>query len=1268
MMNNRSKHRNAWVLSGNKYYLVLFIIIIMSNVSLFSQNSLSVEGSPTLRFRLGVSVPSNVVRGFGAKHGVTIDLNYDGGRRFYDYMTKGPGFFSYIDFAIGLYDFWGGPGEREFLRGMLDKADEEGGKVEISVKLYGLDLGWLGWEPYLYLLLEAIGANRLSMRYIFLAGEWSYKNKVPPNWDDLYADFQKAKQIVNSYGYELGWAGEGKYLTNIPNDRYNEFYALGPRKRAQQVSRDPNCTKGARLCYNGANRWERPNDVFLEAFTMWDREANIPNTPPYYICYDKFKEFIRGAVDRFDASNGVYPQAVCFEIMPETFNDVEGVECPYLEWWRQFAEIYDLMVYNNAVKIRDPPGLQAPSPFPPYPCGLKYQNDAENLPPFSVQCGGMFKGSITARNEYTRTALRNTEMEVYLIRRTPRLGAPPWYPLPITKEEWSSMIFVGKVRTGSDGWARGFTLPAPVEPGFYTVVARVPSSGQEMEAFSDVLEGIWVVERVHRVKVRTNVKARLNFGPSVYGPPWQNCDPERWVEPNKPVVGNCAQGEWKFIVPSEVIDGQGKKWVFSHWEDGSTNPVRTILVDRDLVLEAYYSGLDAKSKLNVQGYVRDDRCYPLAGASVTVTSPLDQVVAITDLQGKYAVTLSVNGPGDRVEITATYHGRSGSASSTISDRSSSMQINVTIPRTSTSISCSVSPSTVLIGGSVTVSGMISPAVGGAMVTLTYAKPNTSSFTRTVTTSPNGVYSDNYTPDKLCSYSVIASWPGDEDYKEATSLPVLFTVKKNPSSISITLDSTSISPGNTLRISGTLSPPLSNVQVILSYSVKGGGWAPLRNLTTDSNGRFSYVWANTPSFEGEYELRASWLGDDYYEGSARSVLFVVMKVVNPPVSDFSDITEEPYSVANPDLPEQNITVTSPTPNFTVSVDPKAVKLPKVSGYNTTVTIRVSSLSNYTIELSLKVSGIPEGIGARLSQETLMVQRLGSIFTILVINTGESPPDQGNYGILIECNSGDVVVSDLVNLIVVDRVSTLIEVNMTPALIQYGDIILINGSVSPPRQANILATIVLKNGTEIDTATFSTDETGKFSRSIRILLAPDEYIIRMSCEEDAFFSGDVLNLTLRVKRASIIITLGSNSTKANLDEPIFLNGIVTTTKGEPVKNMDLTILISGETGTISVPAKTNENGTYTAVISRLSAGKYEAVSLIEGNDYYELARSQPVKIEIIHPVSRTLNDIVYPIISTALSILILITSLRIMVSCVHKIREERSYRANRTRDKK
>jgi Ca-activated chloride channel family protein len=76
--------------------------------------------------------------------------------------------------------------------------------------------------------------------------------------------------------------------------------------------------------------------------------------------------------------------------------------------------------------------------------------------------------------------------------------------------------------------------------------------------------------------------------------------------------------------------------------------------------------------------------------------------------------------------------------------------------TSVIVSCSVSPSNVHLGESVTVSGSISPSVSDVMVTLVYTKPDGSTFMRTRLTNP-GDYSDVYIPDMLGSWSVSASF-------------------------------------------------------------------------------------------------------------------------------------------------------------------------------------------------------------------------------------------------------------------------------------------------------------------------------------------------------------------------------------------------------------------------------------------------------------------------------------------------------------------------------
>ena len=72
------------------------------------------------------------------------------------------------------------------------------------------------------------------------------------------------------------------------------------------------------------------------------------------------------------------------------------------------------------------------------------------------------------------------------------------------------------------------------------------------------------------------------------------------------------------------------------------------------------------------------------------------------------------------------------------------------PKVATTISCSASPTEIIIESTVTVSGSISPAVSSATVTLTYTKPDDSTFQRTLTSGSDGSYSDTFTPDSAGS--------------------------------------------------------------------------------------------------------------------------------------------------------------------------------------------------------------------------------------------------------------------------------------------------------------------------------------------------------------------------------------------------------------------------------------------------------------------------------------------------------------------------------------
>ena len=94
-------------------------------------------------------------------------------------------------------------------------------------------------------------------------------------------------------------------------------------------------------------------------------------------------------------------------------------------------------------------------------------------------------------------------------------------------------------------------------------------------------------------------------------------------------------------------------------------------------------------------------------------------------------------------------------------------------------------------------------------------------TRSVTTNPDGKFNDTYTPPISSTWSVKASWNGNNVYTGSASLETQFTVTEPPSggNIIITVKDSNGNPVEGASVSSTLTP---------------GGKATLAGVT-DSNG-------------------------------------------------------------------------------------------------------------------------------------------------------------------------------------------------------------------------------------------------------------------------------------------------------------------------------------------------------------------------------------------------------------------------------------------------
>jgi hypothetical protein len=181
------------------------------------------------------------------------------------------------------------------------------------------------------------------------------------------------------------------------------------------------------------------------------------------------------------------------------------------------------------------------------------------------------------------------------------------------------------------------------------------------------------------------------------------------------------------------------------------------------------------------------------------------------------------------------------------------------------ISCFVSSANPTVGDSVIVSGLITPPLSEKTVTISYKNGGSWATLATVTSLSNGSYSYSWTPSDVGSYQVKASWAGDDIYNGAESDTVSVIVKKMSSSVSCSTSHSTVINGDTITVTGSISPAVSGKTVTLAYTKPDGTTKVTRTVTTNSDGSFSDSYK--PDTNGAWSVTASWEGDAAHEGTS-----------------------------------------------------------------------------------------------------------------------------------------------------------------------------------------------------------------------------------------------------------------------------------------------------------------------------------------------------------------------------------------------------------------
>lgn len=203
---------------------------------------------------------------------------------------------------------------------------------------------------------------------------------------------------------------------------------------------------------------------------------------------------------------------------------------------------------------------------------------------------------------------------------------------------------------------------------------------------------------------------------------------------------------------------------------------------------------------------------------------------VTDSSGDYTNTFTQTIEGTWT-ITARFAGDSTYAQSSAPPTTLTVT-PATLP--STSIICTVTPSTITLGNTVTTSGTLTSGatgISGKTVTITYQSSGHADVLRTATTDSSGDYSNTYEPDTGGDWTATASFAGDTSYSGSTSSAQPFTVEEFDQ-VSVTFNY-QISGGG----SGYSAPTVQYVQSGVTKTITA---SPTATVLVDVGTSYSYT--------------------------------------------------------------------------------------------------------------------------------------------------------------------------------------------------------------------------------------------------------------------------------------------------------------------------------------------------------------------------------------------------------------------------------------------
>jgi hypothetical protein len=323
--------------------------------------------------------------------------------------------------------------------------------------------------------------------------------------------------------------------------------------------------------------------------------------------------------------------------------------------------------------------------------------------------------------------------------------------------------------------------------------------------------------------------------------------------------------------------------IYSSWQGdnitlGAESPKTVLTVKKfsssiTIDINPYNTTVTVGTPINISGRITASE--PKIGVNVTIyhyqlyvndSIPRAIGTVTTDTNGNYNLIWTAAKKTFAENETYTFYAH-WPGDETTSGSYSSSALWLTIQKNDSTITLTIDPEDVTIkaGSVITISGAITPTKTNAIVSIYYRIVGEPwEILGTSDTNSNGIYSYSWitakkTLNSLDTLELKAIWPGDVATKRAESNTSIVTVEKVPSTITVTIDTSTIAIGSNVTISGAITPTKTNINVTIYYREEGATEQSALYTKTNIESQYTYTWK--PPKNATFVLFASWKGDE-----------------------------------------------------------------------------------------------------------------------------------------------------------------------------------------------------------------------------------------------------------------------------------------------------------------------------------------------------------------------------------------------------------------------